>query len=119
MADPLTFLRTYNINKKEIIIKDNHILFGDLSWSKTVNTNFLMYGYVNVYFHWEIIDMHNMYMVHHKYHVRFTTYSSCDLVIYYISDIFFYKRVYVYFVLVLAKMVHQKSITHWNVYYSY
>ncbi|KAL4132885.1 hypothetical protein QTP88_009962 [Uroleucon formosanum] len=44
MADPLTFLRTYNINKKEIIIKDNHILFGDLSWSKTVNTNFLMYG---------------------------------------------------------------------------
>ncbi|VVC26130.1 Hypothetical protein CINCED_3A001888, partial [Cinara cedri] len=44
MADPLTFLRTYNINKKEIIIKDNHILFGDLSWPKTVNTNFLMYG---------------------------------------------------------------------------
>ncbi|XP_050443400.1 parafibromin isoform X2 [Adelges cooleyi] len=44
MADPLTLLRTYNINKKEIIIKDNHILFGDLSWPKTVNTNFLMYG---------------------------------------------------------------------------
>ncbi|KAF0712092.1 parafibromin isoform X2, partial [Aphis craccivora] len=44
MADPLTFLRTYHINKKEIIIKDNHILFGDLSWSKNVKTNFLMFG---------------------------------------------------------------------------
>ncbi|CAI6350205.1 unnamed protein product [Macrosiphum euphorbiae] len=44
MTDPLTCLRMYNINKKEIISKGNYILFGDLYWSKTVNTNYLKFG---------------------------------------------------------------------------
>ncbi|XP_060862787.1 parafibromin-like [Metopolophium dirhodum] len=44
MTDPLTCLRMYNTNKKEIIFKDNYILFGDLYWPETVNTNFLKFG---------------------------------------------------------------------------
>lgn len=47
MADPLTMLRLYNIEKKEIKFQNNRIFFGDLSWPKTVETNYLIYGYVN------------------------------------------------------------------------
>lgn len=46
MADPLSLLRQYNVNKKEIVEKNNQIIFGEFSWSKNVQTNFLMYGYV-------------------------------------------------------------------------
>ncbi|CAH0394551.1 unnamed protein product [Bemisia tabaci] len=44
MADPLSLLRQYNINKKEIIERDNQIIFGEFSWPKNVNTNYLVYG---------------------------------------------------------------------------
>ncbi|CAH1999441.1 unnamed protein product [Acanthoscelides obtectus] len=44
MADPLSLLRQYNVNKKEIIEKDGHIIFGEFSWPKNVKTNYLMYG---------------------------------------------------------------------------
>lgn len=43
MADPLSILRQYNVNKKEIIERDNNIIFGEFSWPKTVKTNYLMY----------------------------------------------------------------------------
>ncbi|BES93455.1 unnamed protein product [Nesidiocoris tenuis] len=44
MADPLSILRQYNVNKKEIIEKDNQIIFGEFSWPKNVKTNYLMYS---------------------------------------------------------------------------
>ncbi|KAJ9591699.1 hypothetical protein L9F63_001786 [Diploptera punctata] len=44
MADPLTLLRQYNISKREIIERDNQIIFGEFSWPKNVKTNYLMWG---------------------------------------------------------------------------
>ncbi|KAL5289688.1 CDC73 family protein [Megaselia abdita] len=44
MADPLSFLRQYNISKKEIIERDNQIIFGEFSWNRNVKTNYLKYG---------------------------------------------------------------------------
>ncbi|KAL7643864.1 UNVERIFIED_CONTAM: hypothetical protein RMT77_005870 [Armadillidium vulgare] len=44
MADPLSLLRQFNVNKKEIIIKDDNILFGEFSWPKDVKTNYQIYG---------------------------------------------------------------------------
>lgn len=44
MADPLSFLRQYNVNKKPISEKNNQIIFGEYSWPKTVKTNYLVWG---------------------------------------------------------------------------
>lgn len=44
MADPLSLLRQYNVNKKEISEKANQIIFGEYSWPKTVKTNYLVWG---------------------------------------------------------------------------
>uniref|UniRef100_A0A1A9W750 Parafibromin n=1 Tax=Glossina brevipalpis TaxID=37001 RepID=A0A1A9W750_9MUSC len=44
MADPLSLLRQYNINKREIIERDGQIIFGEFSWSKNVKTTCLKYG---------------------------------------------------------------------------
>lgn len=44
MADPLSLLRQYNVNKKEIIERENQIIFGEFSWPKSVKTNYLMWG---------------------------------------------------------------------------
>ncbi|XP_076056090.1 cell division cycle 73 hyrax isoform X1 [Oratosquilla oratoria] len=44
MADPLSLLRQYNVNKKEINTKGDNIIFGEFSWPKTVKTNYLVYG---------------------------------------------------------------------------
>ena len=38
MADPLSLLRQFNINRKTIVERDNHIIFGEFSWPKTVRT---------------------------------------------------------------------------------
>lgn len=45
MADPLSLLRQYNVNKKEIIERENQIIFGEFSWPKNVKTNYLTYGW--------------------------------------------------------------------------
>ncbi|XP_063864650.1 parafibromin-like [Scylla paramamosain] len=44
MADPLSLLREYNVNNKEIITDGDNVIFGDFSWPKTVMTNYLVYG---------------------------------------------------------------------------
>ncbi|XP_041974171.1 parafibromin [Aricia agestis] len=44
MADPLSLLRQFNVNKKDIIERDNQIIFGEFSWPKNVKTNYLMWG---------------------------------------------------------------------------
>jgi len=44
MADPLSLLRQYNVNKKEIIEREGQIIFGEFSWPKNVKTNYLVYG---------------------------------------------------------------------------
>lgn len=44
MADVLSILRQYNINKKKIIEKDDQVLFGEFSWPKDAKTNYVIYG---------------------------------------------------------------------------
>jgi len=44
MADPLSLLRQYNVNKKEITERGDTIIFGEFSWQKNVKTNYLAYG---------------------------------------------------------------------------
>ena len=44
MADPLSLLRQYIMQKKQIIERDDNITFGEFSWPKTVKTNYLIKG---------------------------------------------------------------------------
>ncbi|XP_066293579.1 parafibromin-like [Branchiostoma lanceolatum] len=44
MADALSIVRQYNINKKDIIERDDEVIFGDFSWRKDVKTNYLIWG---------------------------------------------------------------------------
>lgn len=52
MADPLSLLRQFNVNKREIIQRESQIIFGEFSWPKNVKTNYLKYGYVYTLFVW-------------------------------------------------------------------
>ena len=45
MADPLSLLRQYNIHRKEIVEKDEHISFDEFSFSRTAKTNYIIYRY--------------------------------------------------------------------------
>lgn len=44
MADPLSLLRQFHMQRKTIVERDNHIIFGEFSWPKTVKTNHVIYG---------------------------------------------------------------------------
>ncbi|XP_054577347.1 parafibromin-like [Eptesicus fuscus] len=45
MADVLSVLRQYNIQKKEILVKEDKVLFGrEFSWPKDVKTNYVVWG---------------------------------------------------------------------------
>ncbi|OQV25583.1 Parafibromin [Hypsibius exemplaris] len=44
MADPLSMLRDFNITKREIVERDDLIIFGDIAFKKSANTNYLVYG---------------------------------------------------------------------------
>ena len=44
MADPLSLLRQYNIQRKQIIERENTLIFGEFSWPKTVKTNYVIWG---------------------------------------------------------------------------
>uniref|UniRef100_A0A8C2WR24 Cell division cycle 73, Paf1/RNA polymerase II complex component, homolog (S. cerevisiae) n=1 Tax=Cyclopterus lumpus TaxID=8103 RepID=A0A8C2WR24_CYCLU len=44
MADVLSVLRQYNIQKKEIVAKGNEVIFGEFSWPKNVKTNYIIWG---------------------------------------------------------------------------
>lgn len=44
MADPLSILRLYNSDKKEIVERDDQIIFDDFAWPKTAKTNYLIWG---------------------------------------------------------------------------
>ena len=46
MADALSVLRQYTIEKKEIHERDDQIIFGDFAWPKTAKTNYLIWGLV-------------------------------------------------------------------------
>ena len=43
MADPLTLLRQFNINKRDVAEKDDQIIFGEFSYLKNVKTNYMIY----------------------------------------------------------------------------
>lgn len=43
MADPLTLLRQFNINKRDVAEKDDQIIFGEFSYLKNVKTNYMVY----------------------------------------------------------------------------
>lgn len=44
MPDVLSILRQYTIEKKEIVVKGDEVIFGPLSWPKNVQTNFVMWA---------------------------------------------------------------------------
>lgn len=44
MADPLSQLRQFHINGREIKEHNDYIIFGDHGWPKTVNTNYQIYS---------------------------------------------------------------------------
>jgi len=44
MADALSLLRQYIMQKKEFVDQDDMIVFGDIGYLKDLNTNFLIYG---------------------------------------------------------------------------
>lgn len=44
MADPLSLLRQYTVSGKDIIEKDERIIFGEFAWPKNVKTNYMIYG---------------------------------------------------------------------------
>ncbi|XP_005088839.1 parafibromin [Aplysia californica] len=44
MADVLSILRQYNTNSKEIVEKDDQIIFGEFAWPKNAKTNYVMWG---------------------------------------------------------------------------
>jgi len=44
MADPLSLLRQFSMQRKTIVERDNHIIFGEFSWPKTVKTNYVQWG---------------------------------------------------------------------------
>ena len=43
MADCLTLLRQYNIQKKEIVERDGLIIFDQTAWPRNAKTNYLVY----------------------------------------------------------------------------
>ena len=43
MADPLTLLRQFNSNKREIQERDDQIVFGEFAYLKNVKTNYMVY----------------------------------------------------------------------------
>jgi len=69
MADPLSLLRQYNMQKKQIIERDNNIIFGEFSWPKTVKTNYSINGKTNEYYTLECLLylLKNINLQHPKY----------------------------------------------------
>lgn len=43
MADVLALLRQFNLQKKEIIERDDLVIFDQLAWSKHAKTNYTVY----------------------------------------------------------------------------
>lgn len=43
MADVLALLRQFNIQRKEIIERDDLVVFDQLAWSKSAKTNYTVY----------------------------------------------------------------------------
>ena len=46
MADPLSLLRQYNINKKEIIERADEIIFDEFSFLRAAKTNYVIFKWV-------------------------------------------------------------------------
>ncbi|KAF6029376.1 cdc73 [Bugula neritina] len=44
MADVLSAIREYNVNKKDIEERNDLVIFGDKAWQKTAKTNYVQYG---------------------------------------------------------------------------
>ena len=44
MADPLSLLRQFNMQRKMIVEKDDHVIFGEFSLPKTAKTNYMEWG---------------------------------------------------------------------------
>lgn len=46
MADALSLLRQFTIEKKDYTIENDRFVFNDLAYAKDVKTNYLVYGFV-------------------------------------------------------------------------
>jgi hypothetical protein len=50
MADPLSLLRQYNVQRKEILEKDDYISFDEFAFPKTAKTNYIIYRLIDHFF---------------------------------------------------------------------
>ncbi|ELU13919.1 hypothetical protein CAPTEDRAFT_183964 [Capitella teleta] len=44
MADVLSIIRQYNVEKRDIVERDDQVIFGDFAWKKNAKTNYLIWG---------------------------------------------------------------------------
>lgn len=58
MADPLSLLRQYNINKKEIIERADEVIFDEFSFPRTAKTNYVIFKCVNFCVSFLIVPSH-------------------------------------------------------------
>lgn len=49
MADALSLLRQFTIENKEYTIENGRFIFNDLAYPKDTKTNYLVYGFVNIF----------------------------------------------------------------------
>ena len=43
-SDPLSILRDFHVNKKEVVVRDDLVIFDDVAFKKDARTNYLKYG---------------------------------------------------------------------------
>ena len=48
MADALSLLRQFTIDKKEYTAENDRFVFNDLAYPKDIKTNYLVYGFVSI-----------------------------------------------------------------------
>lgn len=73
MADPLSLLRQYNVQRKEILEKDDYISFDEFAFPKTAKTNYIIYRQRRVFLC--VCKKEFLIMQHHRFHFSQTVYS--------------------------------------------
>ena len=78
MADPLSLLRQYSMQRKQIIERDNNIMFGEFSWPKTVKTNYIIYGKWSIVYGKKLAKVFLDLFCYVLYHTYLTIFVSKD-----------------------------------------
>lgn len=110
MADPLSLLRQYNIKKREIVERENQIIFGEFSWPKNVKTNYLKYGYVFVYC---VLDATKHHQIHGYVYISnvITLFRVINKMFQYLQNkLKIIYNIYCYFIVLVRKVLRLNII---------